>query len=315
MPETRTRYWAPVEHNSTLTAELEMVGYDKKVLEIGPGSGHLTEALARRNCAVTCVEVNENLTSIARQFCRRMIVADIEQLDPENEFPDEKFDVILLGDVLEHLKDPQGVLQKLRACVDPGGLLVGSVPNVAHGSVRLALLGGNFDYTEEGLLDRTHLRFFTRGSIIAILRAAGYRLRELRRTRVGIFNTEVELSLDNVRISVPRQLMRDPEATTYQFIFAAAPVNIKGCGDTAPTDADGFVDLSWSVRNGKKRLARTLMRKGRALYRQNHNRQAIAWLYRSFRLKPRLQTLLYLILCCVHTARPRRHGAGNHAQE
>ncbi|MGH7886222.1 MAG: class I SAM-dependent methyltransferase [Candidatus Binatia bacterium] len=306
MPETRARYWAPVEHNSTLTAELEMLGCDKKVLEIGPGSGHLTEALAQRNCAVTCVEVDENLTSIARQFCQRMIVADIEQLDPEVAFPGEGFDVILLGDVLEHLKDPHRVLRKLRDCLNPAGFLVGSVPNVAHASVRLALLGGNFNYTEEGLLDRTHLRFFTRASIMALMREAGYRIRELRRTRVGIFNTEVELSIDNVKVPILRQLMRDSEATTYQFIFAADPVSGTGVGGTTEIDAAGFADPTWSVRQGKKRLARTLMRKGRALHWQNHDRQAIAWLYRSFKLKPRLQTMMYLLLCCIRTLRLRR---------
>src|SRR5262245_31916730 len=120
-PEARTRYWAPVEHNSTLTTELEIVGSHKQVLEIGPGSGHLTEALVRNDCTVTCIEVDQNLPSIARSFCRRIIIADIEQLDPAEAFPNERFDVILLGDVLEHLKDPQAVLRKLRDYFNPGG--------------------------------------------------------------------------------------------------------------------------------------------------------------------------------------------------
>src|SRR5215813_1006584 len=119
IPETRTRYWAPVEHNSTLTAELEIVGNEKTVLEIGPGSGHLTEALVRNGCTVTCVEVDDNLPSISRQFCQRIIIADIEQLNLEVAFSNERFDVILLGDVLEHLKDPQAVLRGLRDYLNP----------------------------------------------------------------------------------------------------------------------------------------------------------------------------------------------------
>jgi 16S rRNA A1518/A1519 N6-dimethyltransferase RsmA/KsgA/DIM1 with predicted DNA glycosylase/AP lyase activity len=76
-PNRRSRYWAPVEHNTTLTVELALIGTAKKILEIGPGSGHMTEALARQNCAVTCVEVNDDLTSIAHTFCQKMIVSDM----------------------------------------------------------------------------------------------------------------------------------------------------------------------------------------------------------------------------------------------
>jgi len=295
--ETRTRYWAPVEHNSTLTAELELIGSNKKVLEIGPGSGHLTEALARNGCAVTCVEVDEHLPSIARQFCQRIIIADIEQLNPEQAFSSERFDVILVGDVLEHLKDPHSVLSKLRGYLTPEGRVVGSVPNIAHGSIRLALLAGCFDYTEEGLLDRTHLRFFTRASLITLLKGAGYQICDLRRTRVGVFSTEVELSIDQVWVPALRRVMRDSEATTYQFIFAAVPLH-GAAGETA-IKAFQFADPTWSSSKGINRLARTLMRKGRALHRKSRHRDAIAWLYRSFALRPRLQTAVYLLVCCV----------------
>jgi len=299
MAETRPRYWAPVEHNSTLMAELELVGVGKKVLEIGPGSGHLTEALAKRNCEVTCIEVDENLTSIARSFCRRMIVADVEYLDPQDTFQGERFDVILLGDVLEHLKDPAMVLRKLRDRLQPSGYLVVSLPNVAHASVRLALLNGDFNYSEEGIIDRTHLRFFTLASLVALARETGYQIRDLRRTRVGLFNTEVKLSIEKVKVSVLRKLMRDPEATTYQFIFTAEPQKVPQHGCTVDSDPFKFADRTWSFRKGKNRLARSLMRKGRALLRKDDCRQARTWLYRSFMLQPRIQTLIYLFLSCI----------------
>jgi 2-polyprenyl-3-methyl-5-hydroxy-6-metoxy-1,4-benzoquinol methylase len=288
-----------VEHNSTLTAELELVGASRKVLEIGPGSGHLTEALAKRNCQITCIEVDENLTSIARSFCERMIVADVESLNPEEAFPGERFDVIILGDVLEHLKHPEMVLRKLRNYLQPAGYLVLSLPNVAHASVRLALLSGDFNYSEEGIIDRTHLRFFTLATIVALSREAGYQIRELRRTRVGVFNTEVKLSIENVAVSVLRKLMRDPEATTYQFIFAAEPRQENPHGGSVESDPSHFADRTWSFRKGKSRLARSLMRKGRALLREHDRRAARAWLYRSFILQPRMQTLMYLFLSCT----------------
>ncbi|HLN86926.1 MAG TPA: class I SAM-dependent methyltransferase [Candidatus Limnocylindrales bacterium] len=285
-----------MEHNSTLTAELELVGAGRKVLEIGPGSGHLTEALAKRNCQVTCIEVDANLTSIAHSFCERMIVGDVESLNPEEAFPGERFDVIILGDVLEHLKHPEMVLRKLKNYLQPAGYLVLSLPNVAHASVRLALLNGDFNYSEEGIIDRTHLRFFTLATIVALAREAGYQILELRRTRVGVFNTEVKLSIENVSVSVLRKLMRDPEATTYQFIFAAAPQKEEQCGGEVEYGPSHFVDRTWSVRKGKHRLARSLMRKGRALLREHDRRAARVWLYRSFMLQPRMQTFMYLVL-------------------
>jgi 2-polyprenyl-3-methyl-5-hydroxy-6-metoxy-1,4-benzoquinol methylase len=290
--EIRSRYWAPVEHNSTLTAELEMIGAGKKVLEIGPGSGHMTEALARQNCAVTCVEVNQDLTSIARSSCQKLIVADIEQLRPDVAFPGERFDVILFGDVLEHLKDPASLLRNLCGYLTPSGYIVVSLPNVAHASVRLALFNGEFNYTEEGLLDRTHLKFFTLDNIIALMAQAGFRIAELRRTRVGVFNTEVKLAIENIAPSLLRKLMRDPEATTYQFIFSARPSTANGDGQGS-TDVAALMDSGWSARKGKSRLAKNMARRGRALLRQNGAGEARAWLSRSFLVQPRISTLLY----------------------
>jgi 2-polyprenyl-3-methyl-5-hydroxy-6-metoxy-1,4-benzoquinol methylase len=293
--ELRPRYWAPVEHNSTLSAELELIGADKKILEIGPGSGHMTEALARQNCTVTCVEVNENLTSIAHSFCQRMIVGDIERLRSEEVFRGEQFDVILFGDVLEHLKDPATVLRKLRGYLAPSGYLVASLPNVAHASVRLALFNGDFNYTEEGLLDRTHLKFFTLDTIVALLRDADYRIAELRRTRVGVFNTEVKLTIENVAPSLLRKLMRDPEATTYQFIFSARPSTANADGES-PADSAALMDTGWSARKSKTRLAKSMSRKGRALLRENAAGEARAWLSCSLMLQPRIPTIIYLLL-------------------
>ena len=303
MVEIRSRYWAPVEQNTTLMAELEMVGPGKKVLEIGPGSGHLTEALAKRNCEVTCVELDDSLTSIARSYCQRMIFADVERLNLEDAFPGERFDVIVLGDVLEHLRDPGTVLRKLRACLQPLGYLVSSVPNVAHASVRLALLDGEFNYTAEGILDCSHLKFFTLRTIAAVIQDAGYQIRELRRTRVGVFNAEVNVAIENVAVSVLRRLMRDPEATTYQFIFAAEALTDNAHSQTRVAILSNLADHTWSYRKAKNRLARSLMRKGRTLLREDDSRKARAWLYRSFMLHPRLQTLVYLYLSCIRRSR------------
>jgi SAM-dependent methyltransferase len=88
----------------------------------------------------------------------------------------ELFDVIVAGDVLEHLPRPEELLGELRPLLAPGGTLLVSVPNVANVTVRAALLFGRFPYAERGILDRTHLRFYTRASARALLEGAGYRV-------------------------------------------------------------------------------------------------------------------------------------------
>jgi SAM-dependent methyltransferase len=228
-----------------------------------------------------------------------MIIGDVEQLNLENVFARERFDVVLLGDVLEHLRAPDRLLRKLPQVLRPFGCLVVSLPNVAHASVRLALLSGDFTYSDEGLLDRTHLRFFTLRSIVALFREAGYEIRAMRRIRVGFFDTDVRLSIENVALGTLRKLLRDPEASTYQFVLRAEMSEETAARRPAETDGEVFSDRTWSIRTERKKLAQSLMRKGRALLQDKNYREARAWLYRSFMLRPRFRTLRYLIAACV----------------
>jgi hypothetical protein len=99
--------------------------------------------------------------------------------------------------------------------------VVTSIPNVAHGSVRLALLQGKFQYQSLGLMDDTHLRFFTRDTIEEMLGEAGLVITELKRTRLGMFNTEVEVDRELLPRGVTKAIMNAPEAQTYQFVLKA----------------------------------------------------------------------------------------------
>src|SRR5918992_1179237 len=112
---------------------------------------------------------------------------DIEELVLEEVFPDQRFDVVVYGDVLEHLVDPEAVLLRTARILAPGGYVVASIPNVAHGSVRLSLMAGQFRYTDTGLLDRTHLRFFDEAGVEELFEGAGYAIREWRRGHPGNF--------------------------------------------------------------------------------------------------------------------------------
>jgi len=218
----RPKYWSVPNENETLRTELALIPEGSRVLEVGPAAGHVTQALKRRGCEVTGLEIDAALASLAAPLCRRMVVGNIENLDLDVELP-EVFGVILCGDVLEHMTNPEAVLQKLKRHLTSTGHLVVSLPNVAHGSVRLSLLEGKFTYGKEGLLDATHLRFFTLDSIRELFNRNGFEIQNLHRTRVGLFDTEIAVRPSEIDGSAIRRILRDPEATTYQFVFRAVP--------------------------------------------------------------------------------------------
>jgi SAM-dependent methyltransferase len=142
------------------------------------------------------------------------------------------FDVVLAGDVLEHLVDPRRVLADARSLLAPGGYVVASVPNVAHVDVRMALLCGRFAYRETGLLDATHLRFFTHDTLLELFERAGLAVARVRRVRHAPFTTEIVVDPAEIPPDALRVALEDPEAETYQFVVVAVPVD---------TDAEGVV--------------------------------------------------------------------------
>ncbi len=209
--------------NNSHTLLVLLAGRDKKVLEVGPATGYCTRALAGRGCRVTCIEINPEAAEIARAHSERMIVGSVEAINFDEVFANETFDVVLYGDVLEHLLDPEEVLRKTTRVLAPGGYVVASIPNVAHASVRLTLLHGNFRYTDVGLLDRTHLRFFTRETVAQLFDGAGYAIQAWRRVVLSPFETELELKPEDYPGFLVESVLDDPDAQTYQFVVQAVP--------------------------------------------------------------------------------------------
>ena len=158
-------------------------GRGRKALDVGAADGFLAERLTAQGWTVTALERDPELAARARGRCKEVVVADLESAPPLRHGP---FDAIVYGDVLEHLSDPGAVLRALDQTLAPGGTVIVSVPNVAHLWVRLSLLAGRFDYADRGILDRTHLRFFTRRTLRELLRAAGLTVVELAVTPVPL---------------------------------------------------------------------------------------------------------------------------------
>jgi SAM-dependent methyltransferase len=180
----------------------------------------MSEVLKNRlGCTVVGVEIDRDAAALAEQHTERVIVGDAEKIDYAAELAGEEFDVVLFADVLEHLKEPADVLRRVRPFVAENGVVVASIPNIAHASVRLALLGGEFRYREWGLLDDTHLRFFTRASIQDLFEETGYVVTHWLRQRLDLGETEI--TVPQVPEAVREWLASDPEATTYQFVLRA----------------------------------------------------------------------------------------------
>src|SRR5438105_1902542 len=132
-------------------------GRGRNLLDVGAAQGYLARILAERGFKVTCLEADPAMAAAALRHCSKVLIADLDKDLPNLDGP---FDVIVYGDVLEHLKDPAGLLGKMNGQLKPNGMVIVSVPNVAHLWVRWQLLRGKFEYADRGILDRTHLRFY-----------------------------------------------------------------------------------------------------------------------------------------------------------
>lgn len=260
--------------NNSQTLLIELSGRDKKILEVGPAEGYVCEVLQQHGCTVTGVEIDRESAKLAERFCERMIVGNIEQLDFDETFGEERFDIAIFGDVLEHLVDPLKVLLGMRGLLAPGGCVIASIPNIAHASIRLGLLAGDFRYTPLGLLDETHLRFFTRESVAAMFAKAGYEIREWDRVQLGAFGTEQGLKPEDYPAYLVQSISSDPDSSTYQFIVRAEPAEVAPPtnGNTAaePRTSSAMSSL-WGIDKTMVELENRLTQSDQLLRAQNED--------------------------------------------
>jgi len=221
--QTSYEFRIDVDSETTHAWVVRLVGDDKRVLELGPAKGYMSQVLTAKGCTVTGIEIDPKMAAEASKYAERVIVGNLDELDLDQELGEQRFDVIVAADVLEHLKDPLSALVRLKAFLADGGHFVVSLPNIAHASVRLALMSGQFEYRDLGLLDRTHLRFFTHQSIEQLFADADLAIVEMKRQRAAIDASEVHFDQDVVPPQVIAALSEDPDATTYQFVLSAYP--------------------------------------------------------------------------------------------
>ncbi|HET9641946.1 MAG TPA: class I SAM-dependent methyltransferase [Burkholderiaceae bacterium] len=215
-----------LEEDTTAARLLRLVGRGKRVLELGCSVGAQSRVMTQQlDCQVIGVEINRDAAVAAGKYCKRVIVANLDKIDLASELNEERFDVILCADVLEHLADPLRTLLSAKSLLVENGRLILSVPNVAHAALVFELAHGRFDYRSRGLLDDTHIRFFTRTNLIRSASEANMLIEHLERISAIPESTEFTVSPRNV---AEQSLMdyivsHSPEAFTYQFIAVLRP--------------------------------------------------------------------------------------------
>jgi len=198
-----------------------------RVVEVGCSSGALGAAFLVDNPGVEYIgiEVDPEYAETAREIVSEVVVADIEKME------DKSFEILfptdcwIFGDVLEHLYDPWRVLRRIRASMTEDGSIVACIPNAQHWSVQGRLNLGLFQYQDDGLMDRTHIRWFTRRTIIELFESSGFTIEEMGGR---VFEEEGrEKVMQGIR-AFAVSLGSDPEvaekdATPFQWLLRARP--------------------------------------------------------------------------------------------
>jgi 2-polyprenyl-3-methyl-5-hydroxy-6-metoxy-1,4-benzoquinol methylase len=194
-----------------------------RILDIGTASGYLGKVLGGRGHSVVGIEKDAAAGEKAKRYYDSFQLADLESYD----FPYQReFDYILFADVLEHLRDPASVLRKCLPALKESGKIIISLPNVANLVVRLSLLFGRFDYMDRGILDRTHLRFFTFRSLDKMLNEASCRVLRVIATPLPL---QIVVPFTDKKLFAPaheglHMLTRCwKTGLGYQFVITAAP--------------------------------------------------------------------------------------------
>ncbi len=202
-----------------------------RILDVGTATGYLGARLRNRGNYVAGIESQTEWAETARRHYDTFQLADIE----EHDFPNrQEFDYILFADVLEHLRDPVAVLRRFIPALKGSGKILISVPNVAHLIIRLSLLAGRFDYVDRGILDKTHLRFFTLRSLKQMMQEVSCKVIDIAPTPVPVqivFPITARKLFDPFHEAHYAFVRSWKTLLAYQFVVTAVP----NVGDSAAT--------------------------------------------------------------------------------
>lgn len=193
---------------------LESAPSPLRILDVGSAEGYLGAILKERGHYVVGVECDPSRTIKAGAHYDRFHLADVETFD----FPyRDQFDFILFADVLEHLRDPVAVLVRALPSLKKSGEIIISVPNIANFVVRIGLLFGRFEYSDRGILDKTHLRFFTLRNLRRMLSDSGCTIVQTRVTPIPV---QLLLPATHLKLFTPLHELHYLMVRLWKTLFA-----------------------------------------------------------------------------------------------
>ncbi len=207
--------------NSLILREIKP---NSTVLEFGPAHGRMTKYLKENlNCKVSIVEINDDAGNHASSFAEYYLLGpekgNIENFKWLMEFPKKYYDYIIFADVLEHLYNPYMVLKEAVNLLKDNGSIIISIPNVSHNSVIIDLINNNFQYRELGLLDNTHIRFFTSLTLTKMVSDAGLKVFKKMDSHCAVEHTELKNNFSMVSPFIEIELRKRIDGDIYQFIW------------------------------------------------------------------------------------------------
>jgi 2-polyprenyl-3-methyl-5-hydroxy-6-metoxy-1,4-benzoquinol methylase len=206
-----------------------------RVLDVGAGNGLLARVLdaTHSELVIDGIEPNPYGAELARPHYRELRVGYFQ--DFSEELREQGYDYIVLADVIEHVADPLALLRDLRDIAGDRSRIVISTPNVAFGSSRMALMRGRFDYVDSGLLERTHLRFFTYRTLLSVFAEAGLLIEHQVFHQKNLLASEIPVDRSMSAVVDLLRVRRDDLAHVYQFFFVLST----GTERTAPVERYG----------------------------------------------------------------------------
>ncbi len=223
--------------NDSLSVIAGKIRPGSRVLELGTATGYLSRYLKEElDCSVDGVEIGKAMAEEARPWLNLLVEGDLADLSLARHFPAHVYDYVLAADVLEHLPAPQTLLAQIADMLKPEGRLIVSLPNVAYAGVLLELMDGEWRYRPEGLLDNTHIRFFTQKSGLRLLEEQGFAVLESEPVRLEFAKSEFKALFDNADPGWVEQVSSRQHADAYQFIFIAEPKTPGKANADAPVD-------------------------------------------------------------------------------
>jgi GT2 family glycosyltransferase/SAM-dependent methyltransferase len=222
------------------------------VLELGVATGYFSRFLRKKlDCVVDGVEIDPAMAEEAKPWCRKLLVGDLEEVCLSEHFPKRSYDHVVCADVLEHLRDPAYVLEQLPDLLNGTGNVLISIPNIAYAGLIFELISGGFSYRDEGLLDRTHLRFFTKTSFLDLLQALSYTIVEVDRVHLPFEMSEFASIVEQADPMLRDRLAALPDSDVYQYIITAEAGNaIRMKGDAPEPSPSGPDKLSLNPGKG-----------------------------------------------------------------